>query len=97
MSLTKAGLVNRLYTSKNLSKTESAQAVESLLKIIKDCLEAGENVLISGFGKFSVKDKRARRGRNPHTGEDLVLAPRRVVTFRPSGVLRQKINGKTKK
>ncbi|MBW1927406.1 MAG: integration host factor subunit alpha [Deltaproteobacteria bacterium] len=95
MSLTKAGLVNHLYTSKNLSKSESVQAVESLLKIIKDCLESGENVLISGFGKFSVKDKRARRGRNPHTGDDLILAPRRVVTFRPSGVLRQKINGKT--
>ncbi|MFO8240173.1 MAG: integration host factor subunit alpha [Dissulfuribacterales bacterium] len=92
MTLTKADLINRIYRSKKLNKIESAQAVECLLKIIKDRLEAGENVLISGFGKFSVKDKRSRRGRNPHTGEDLILVPRRVVTFRPSGVLRQKIN-----
>jgi len=64
------------------------------LEIIKSRLEAGENVLISGFGKFAIKDKRARRGRNPHTGEDLILEPRRVVTFHPSGVLRRKLNEK---
>ncbi|OPL14450.1 MAG: DNA-binding protein [delta proteobacterium ML8_D] len=97
MTLTKADLVNCIYRSKKLNKIESAQAVECMLKIIKDRLEAGENVLISGFGKFSVKDKRSRRGRNPHTGEDLILVPRRVVTFRPSGVLRQKINTMTGK
>jgi integration host factor subunit alpha len=96
MTLTKANLIDRIYRSKKLSKTESAQAVESLINIIKGRLESGENVLISGFGKFSVKDKQSRRGRNPHTGEDLILGPRRVVTFRPSGVLRQKINGKAK-
>ena len=91
MTLTKADLVSRIYATKRLNKAESIQAIESLLEIIKQHLEAGENVLISGFGKFSVKDKRSRRGRNPHTGEDLVLAPRRVVIFRPSGVLRKKI------
>jgi len=96
MTLTKADLVSRIYRGKKLSKVESVQAIESLLKILKDRLEAGENVLISGFGKFSVKDKISRRGRNPHTGKDLILGPRRVVTFRPSGVLRQKINEKTK-
>jgi len=91
MTLTKADLVRRIYETKRLSKTESVQAIERLLEIMKQHLEAGENVLISGFGKFSVKDKKSRRGRNPYTGEDLVLAPRRVVTFRPSGVLRKKI------
>ena len=92
MTLTKADLVSHIYETKRLSKIESVQAIERLLKIVKQHLEAGESVLISGFGKFSVKDKKSRRGRNPHTGEDLILAPRRVVTFRPSGVLRKKIN-----
>jgi len=93
MTLTKADLVSRIYKTDLVSKTEAVRSVELLLEIIKQRLEAGENVLVSGFGKFSVKDKKARRGRNPHTGDDLILSPRRVVTFHPSGVLRQKING----
>lgn len=93
MTLTKADLVNRIYKGELLNKAEAVQAVESLLEVIKSRLEAGENVLVSGFGKFTVKDKKARRGRNPQTGDDLILAPRRVVTFHPSGVLRKKING----
>ncbi len=92
MTLTKADLVGRICKQELLNKAESVRAVESLLEIIKERLEAGENVLISGFGKFCIKDKRARRGRNPHTGEDLILDARRVVTFRPSGVLRKKLN-----
>ncbi len=92
MALTKADLINRLYESEVLTKAEAVEAVETVIEIIKQTLEEGENVLISGFGKFTVKDKKARRGRNPHTGEDLMLAPRRVVTFKPSGVLREKIN-----
>ena len=92
MTLTKADLVNKLYESEVLTKVEAVEAVETVLEIVKQTLEDGENVLISGFGKFTVKDKRARRGRNPHTGEDLMLSPRRVVTFKPSGVLRNKIN-----
>ncbi len=92
MTLTKADLVNKLYESEVLTKAEAVEAVEAVLEIVKQTLENGENVLISGFGKFTVKDKRARRGRNPHTGEDLILSPRRVVTFKPSGVLRNKIN-----
>jgi integration host factor subunit alpha len=92
MTLTKADLVNKLYESEVLTKAEAVEAVETVIEIVKQTLENGENVLISGFGKFTVKDKRARRGRNPHTGEDLILAPRRVVTFKPSGVLRNKIN-----
>ncbi len=92
MTLTKADLVERIQQRTTLSRSESVRAVETLLEIIKSRLEAGENVLISGFGKFTIKDKRARRGRNPHTGEDLILEPRRVVTFHPSGVLRRKLN-----
>ncbi|NDY42272.1 integration host factor subunit alpha [Dissulfurirhabdus thermomarina] len=94
MTLTKAELVNRIYGKNLLSKAEAVRAVEATLELIKSTLENGEDVLISGFGKFVVKDKKARRGRNPQTGEDLILAPRRVVTFRPSGVLRKKINGR---
>jgi len=68
--------------------------VESLLEIIKSTLESGEDVLISGFGKFRVRDKTKRRGRNPATGDDMMLRPRRVVTFNCSGKLREKVNGK---
>jgi integration host factor subunit alpha len=64
------------------------------LEILKKTLENGEDVLISGFGKFCVKEKRKRRGRNPQTGEDLMLAPRKVIVFICSGVLGDKINGK---
>ena len=92
MTLTKADLVNKLYESEVLTKAEAIEAVETVIEIIKETLENGEDVLISGFGKFIVKDKKARRGRNPHTGEDLILEPRRVVTFKPSGVLRRRIN-----
>ncbi len=92
MTLTKADLINKLYESEVLSKAEAVRAVETVIEVIKETLEDGENVLISGFGKFTIKDKKERRGRNPHTGEDLILAPRRVVTFKPSGVLRNKIN-----
>ena len=73
---------------------KSAQLVESFLEIIKKSLENGEDILISGFGKFSVKEKNERKGRNPQTGEDLILKSRRVVTFRCSESLRDKINGK---
>jgi integration host factor subunit alpha len=94
MTLTKADLIDSTHNQVGLSKTKSAQMVDSLLEIIKKTLESGEDILISGFGKFSVKEKNDRRGRNPHTREDLMLDARRVVTFRCSGVLRDKINGK---
>jgi integration host factor subunit alpha len=64
-----------------------------MLGAMKDCLAGGEELLISVFGKFNVKDKNARRGRNPQTGQELILDPRRVITFKPSGILRSKING----
>ena len=92
MTLTKADLIDSMYNQIGLSKTRSAQVIESLLDIIKETLENGEDVLVSGFGKFCVKEKRKRRGRNPHTGEDLMLAERRVVRFRCSPVLKGKVN-----
>ena len=77
-----------------LSKNKSTQLVESFLEIIKNSLENGEDILIGGFGKFSVKEKNEWKGRNPQTGEDLILKSRRVVTFRCSESLMDKINGK---
>ena len=94
MTLTKADLVQKVYQEHNLTKAQASEAVETFLKIAKNCLENGEDLLVSGFGKFNVKDKKARRGRNPQTGEELILAARKVVTFKPSGILREKINGK---
>ena len=93
MSLTKERIIDNIFNSSDLSKTESRQVVESLLEAIKKTLESGEDVLISGFGKFSVKEKNERRGRNPATGNDLTLGARRVIKFKCSGVLRDKING----
>ena len=94
MTLTKADLMDSVYNQVDLSKRKSTQVIEPLLEIIKTTLEGGEHVRISGFGKFCVKEKTKQRGRNPQTGEDLMLDARRVVTFRCAGVLRDKINGK---
>jgi integration host factor subunit alpha len=76
------------------TKKESEQRVETLLEIIKKSLESGEDVLVSGFGKFCVRNKKERKGRNPATGADLLLSKRRVITFRCSSVLRDRMNGK---
>ncbi len=89
--LTKAVIVESVQNQLGLPKKECVEMVETLLKIIKSSLASGENVLISGFGKFSLKDKKARRGRNPATGKDMMLAPRRVVTFKCSEKLRERI------
>ena len=94
MALTKADLIDSIYNRLDLPKKKSSQLVDSLLEIIKKTLENGEDVLITGFGKFCVKDKRKRRGRNPHTREDTMLGERRVVRFKCSGRLRDKINRK---
>lgn len=92
MPLTKANLVDAIKNESGLTRKQSFELVEALLKIIKRNLENGEDVLISGFGKFCVKEKKERKGRNPATGEDMMLAPRKVVTFRCSPVLRERIN-----
>jgi integration host factor subunit alpha len=94
MTLTKADLIDSVYNQVGFSRTKSTQVVESLLENIKATLERGEDVLISGFGKFSTRDKMKRRGRNPATGEDLLLKERRIIMFRCSSVLRDKINEK---
>ena len=95
MTLKKADLIDSMYNQVGLSKPKSAQVVDSLLEIIKKTLEGGEDVLISGFGKFCVKEKRRRRGaRNFATGDNLTLNARRVVRFRCSPVLREKIDGR---
>ncbi|MCK4486828.1 MAG: integration host factor subunit alpha [Desulfobacterales bacterium] len=94
MAPTKANITDSIYRKLNLPKSKSVQAVESLLEIIKRTLASGEDVLISGFGKFCIKDKEKRRGRNPQTGEDMMLGSRRVVTFRCSRMLRERVNGR---
>ncbi len=94
MTLTKAELIHSIYRNhQSLSKQQAAEAVEAFLRISKDSLAGGSDLLLSGFGKFQVRDKQQRRGRNPQTGEALMLEPRRVVTFKPSGILRRKVNG----
>jgi integration host factor subunit alpha len=92
MSLTKDNLVKALAKENGYPLNQTVELVETLLEIIKSKLSSGEDVLISGFGKFCVKEKRERRGRNPASGEDMILAPKRVVTFKCSGRLRHKIN-----
>ena len=94
MTVTKASLIKSIYNTVNLPTQESISTVEALLEIIKSTLESGEDVLISGFGKFCVKDKTERKGRNPETGGDMKLRARRVVTFKCSNNMRDKINGK---
>ena len=95
MSLTREYLIKSISDNVGITKRRSTILVESLIEILKKTLENGEDVMISGFGKFCVKDKNERRGRNPHTGNDLMLGSRRVVVFRCSPVLRDKINGST--
>lgn len=92
MALTKSDIVASIHEL-GLTKKKSVEVIENLLEIIKRSLESSEDVLISGFGKFCVKDKARRRGRNPATGEDLMLRSRKVVTFKCSGKLRNKIDG----
>lgn len=92
MALTKEKLISLLQTQLDMSRQESRRMLERLLEIMKDSLAQGEDLLISGFGKFSVRQKRARRGRNPQTKENLILSARKVVVFKTSGVLRNRIN-----
>ena len=92
MTLTKTDLIDSIHNQVGLSRNKSIQLIDSLLETIRRTLENGEDVLISGFGKFSLKEKNERKGRNPQTGEDLMLDAKRVVTFKCSPVLREKIN-----
>jgi len=93
VTLTKANLISQVYKKHpTLTKAQATASVETFLSLAKNSLIQGEDLLLSGFGKFNVKDKKSRRGRNPQTGNELILEARRVVTFKPSGILRTKIN-----
>ena len=92
MTLTKEHLVEAVYNTIGYSKSKSAEVIGALIEIIEKTLENGEDVLISGFGKFCVKEKNERRGRNPQTGEDMMLESRRVVTFKCSPILKAQKN-----
>jgi len=92
MTLIKFQIIDAIAEQNGFTKNKSTETVETILELIKSSLASGEDVLISGFGKFCVKKKRERKGRNPATGEDMMLAPRRVVTFKCSGKLRDRIN-----
>ena len=93
MTLTKAQIVESIQNQTGFPKNRSSEIIETLLEVIKSTLASGEDVLVSGFGKFRVKEKNERKGRNPATGEDMMLEPRKVVTFKCSGKLRNRING----
>ena len=93
MALTKIQIVESIRNQTGFPRSRSLEIVETLLEIIKRTLESGEDVMVSGFGKFCVKEKKERKGRNPATGDAMMLRPRRVVTFKCSGKLRDRING----
>jgi integration host factor subunit alpha len=93
MTLTKAQIIEALFAQNIFTKIQSAQIIDTLFELIKQSLQNGEDVLICGFGKFLVKEKQARGGRNPQTGEPMTLPARRVVTFKCSSVLRAAMNG----
>jgi len=92
MTLTKVDIIESVRNDLGFPRKKSADILEMLLEIIKKGMENGEDILISGFGKFCVNEKRARRGRNPATGDDMMLEKRRVITFKCSQVLRKRMN-----
>lgn len=90
--MTKADIIEQIYEKVGFSKKESAEIVELVFDLMKDTLEKGEKIKISGFGNFVVRQKRPRIGRNPQTGEEIEISARRVLTFRPSQVLKSALN-----
>ncbi len=93
MALTKAQIVEEISIRNGFTKEKSAETVETLLELIKKSLASGEDVLVSGFGKFCVNEKKERKSRNPAPGEAMMLESRKVVTFKCSGKLRERVNG----
>jgi integration host factor subunit alpha len=93
LALTKITLAEKISGKNNQSPSQAKDTIETLLEIMKTTLAAGEDIMISGFGKFQVNEKAPRKGRNPATGEDMVLGKRRIVTFKVAGVLRDRMNG----
>jgi len=94
MALKKIDMISKLTEVMDLDQKKATDSVEKLIEIMKSTLASGEEILISGFGKFSVNEKHERRGRNPATGEDKILPARKVVSFKSSGSLRKRVNGK---
>ena len=94
MSMTKADIVDKVYKEANFSKKEAADLIDLIFKIIKETLSKGEKVKISGFGNFSIRDKETRTGRNPQTGEAMDISARRVLTFKPSPILKEDITSR---
>lgn len=92
--MTKADLIEKVFEKLGIPKKESASLVEEVFKIMKETLAKGEKIKISGFGNFIVRDKRERVGRNPQTNQPMLIEARRVLTFRPSQVLREELNNK---
>ena len=92
MKLTKAQIIEEISKRNGFTKSKAKNVTETLIELIKASLESGDDVLMSGFGKFCVNQKAERRGRNPATGDDLMLKPRKVVTFKCSEILRDRIN-----
>ena len=90
--MTKADIIDAVCEDNGFSKRESAKITETMLDIIKESLENGENVKLSGFGSFNIQHKRARRGRNPQTGEEIIISARRALNFNPSKILRDELN-----
>lgn len=97
MTLTKFNISESFQNQLNLPKKQSDEIMETLIELIKKTLESGDDVMVSGFGKFCVKKKKQRKGRNPATGEDMMLDARKVIAFHCSGKLRDRINGPEKK
>lgn len=95
MTLDKAGIVSALYSKLGYSKKEAREIVEAVLETIKTTLEQGEDVRLSGFGKFVIRSKRSRVGRNPKTGEAVEITARRVLTFKPSTILQERVRNGT--
>jgi integration host factor subunit alpha len=93
MPLNRAHIVASIQNQTGFSKSRSSEVVETLLEIIKRTLASGDDVLVSGFGRFCVREKNERKGRNPSTGDAMMLAGRKVVTFKCSGKLRERVNG----
>ena len=92
MALTKANIIDAIQENIGLPKKDCTDFMEKLIETIKKTLENNDHILISGFGKFCVNEKKARKGRNPASGEDMILNKRRVVTFKCSGKLRERLN-----
>lgn len=90
--MTKADIVEKIHEKIGFSKKESAELVELVFEVIKDTLESGEKLKIAGFGNFNVKQKTDRKGRNPQTGEEITIKARKILTFKPSIILKQAIN-----